>query len=282
MIELATYRDMPLNSADIILQSDLLESLLNIELRFGESHLGGKSRVAAFDLDNTLLIGDIGDAVYAQLLSDGFPLPLSWLDYQQMIKEDPKKAYMEAVKALDGIPLEYLVRTTKRVLQSKDDMILCEGSEVVIPKPNHLMYELVRLLHQWQYTIFVISASNDISAKIAGSMIFDIPANNIAGIKPGISDGKIVGKIQDPVPFGEGKVAQYRRISGNVIPMVVATDSESDLPMLQMCDPDGLAILVGESHNLYTKAKNQLPTSIRIQRVITNPVSFLQQQYCVA
>jgi phosphoserine phosphatase len=64
--------------------------------------------------------------------------------------------------------------------------------------------------------------------------------------------------------------------------MVVATDSESDLPMLQMCDPDGLAILVGESHNLYTKAKNQLPTSIHIQRVITNPISFLQQQYCVA
>ena len=160
-----------MNSADIILQSDLLESLLNIELRFGESHLGGKSRVAVFDLDNTLLIGDIGDAVYVQLLSDGFPLPLSWLDYQYMIKEDPKKAYIEVVKALDGIPLEYLVRTTKRILQSKDDMILCEGSEVLIPKPNHLMYELVRLLLQWQYTIFVISASNDISAKIAGSNI---------------------------------------------------------------------------------------------------------------
>jgi phosphoserine phosphatase len=175
MIELVTYRDIPINSADIILQSELLECLLNIELRFGESHLGGKSRVAVFDLDNTLLIGDIGDAVYTQLLSDGFPLPLSWLDYQQMIKEDPKRAYMEAVIALDGIPLEYLVRTTKRILQSEDDMILCEGSEVLIPKPNHLMYELVRLLHQWQYTIFVISASNDISAKIAGSMIFDIP-----------------------------------------------------------------------------------------------------------
>jgi hypothetical protein len=113
-------------------------------------------------------------------------------------------------------------------------------------------------------------------------MIFDIPANNIAGIKPGISDGKIVGQIQHPIPFGEGKVAQYRRMSGDVIPMVVATDSESDLPMLQMCDPDGLAILVGESHNLYTKAKNQLPISINIQRVITNPISFLQQQYCVA
>jgi len=155
MIELAPYEDMPLNSSDIIMQSDLLESLLNIELRFGESHLGGKSRVAVFDLDNTLLVGDIGDAVYAQLLSDGFPLPLSWLDYLQMIKEDPMKAYIEVVKALDGIPLEYLVRTTKRILQSTDDIILCEGLEVLIPKPNHLMYELVRLLFQWQIYDFL-------------------------------------------------------------------------------------------------------------------------------
>jgi hypothetical protein len=41
----------------------------------------------------------------------------------------------------------------------------------------------------------------DISAKIAGSMIFDIPADNIVEIKPSVSDGKIVGQIQHPIPW---------------------------------------------------------------------------------
>ena len=60
---------------------------------------------------------------------------------------------------------------------------------VPVPKANQIMLEVVRLLRQWEYTIFVISASNDVSAKVAASMLFDIPVNNIAGIKPRIVNG---------------------------------------------------------------------------------------------
>ena len=160
------------------------------EQRFGESHLGGKNRIALFDLDNTLIVGDIGDAVFAQLLIDGFPLPLSWKEYREMCKENPGIAYIEAVRALEGISMEYIIRVTKRILQSNQEYLYCEGEAIRIPKPNLLMTEVVRLLREWNYLLFVVSASNDISAKVAGSVLFDIPINNIAGIKPKLLDDK--------------------------------------------------------------------------------------------
>jgi phosphoserine phosphatase len=270
------------NPMEMVFQTDILERLLDIEQRFGESHLGGKSRTAVFDLDNTLLVGDIGNAVFAQLLSEDVPLPLTWSEYLQMVKEDPSTAYVEAARILNGLSLDYLIRTTKRVLRSSTDTIWCEGMEVPVPKANQIMHEVVHLLRQWGYTIFVISASNDVSAKVAASTLFDIPVNNIAGIKSKIINGMITNQILDPIPVGDGKVAQYRLLSGDCMPMIVATDSDIDFPLLQMCDPDGLAILVGENESLYAKARMELPLTVHIHRIPGTNILSLQEQYCVA
>ena len=78
---------MPKHPIEIVFQSKILECLLNTEQRFGESHLGGKSRIAVFDLDNTLLVGDIGNAVYVQLLTEDVPLLLHGTYYQQTVQE---------------------------------------------------------------------------------------------------------------------------------------------------------------------------------------------------
>ena len=64
--ELIDNGSIPKNPLKMFSQTDILECLLDIEQRFGESHLGGKSRTAVFDLDNTLLVGDIGNAVFAK------------------------------------------------------------------------------------------------------------------------------------------------------------------------------------------------------------------------
>jgi phosphoserine phosphatase len=272
----------PQNPIKIVFQSKILECLLNIEQRFGESHLGGKNRIAVFDLDNTLLVGDIGNAVFAQLLSEGVPLSLTWPEYQQMIQEDPSIAYTEAVRTLNGLSLDYLVKMTKRVLALSSDSISCSGMEVPVPRANLIMHEVIHLLRQWEYTIFVISASNDISAKIAASSLFDIPVNNIAGIKSKIVNGIITSQLLGPIPVGDGKVAQYRLLSGDCMPMIVATDSDLDLPLLQMCDPDGLAILVGENESLYAKAKIELPFTVHVHHIPGTNMLSLQEQYCVA
>jgi phosphoserine phosphatase len=272
----------PKNPIEMVYQPNILGCLLDIEQRFGESHLGGKSRTAVFDLDNTLLVGDIGNAVFAQLLSEDVPLSLAWSEYQEMVKENPQAAYIEAVRTLNGLSLDYLIGATKRVLLSSTDTIWCEGMEVPVPKANQIMHEVVHLLRQWEYTIFVVSASSDVSAKVAASTLFDIPVNNIAGIKPKIVDGIITSQILNPIPVGDGKVAQYRLLSGDCMPMIVATDSDLDLPLLHMCDPDGLAILVGNDDSLYAKAKMELPLTVHIHRIPGTNILSLQEQYCIA
>jgi phosphoserine phosphatase len=265
-----------------IYQSELIQNLLEQEQRFGESHLGGKNRIALFDLDNTLLVGDIGDAVYAQLLIDGLPLPLSWKEYRSMCKENPGFAYVEVVRALEGISMEYIIRVSKHLLQSNQDYLYCEGEPIRIPKPNLLMMEVVRLLRDWHYSIFIVSASNDISAKIAGSVLFDVPISNIAGIKPMLMGRKLTSKVLEPIPIGTGKVAQYRLMTGDRMPMIVATDSMLDFPILEICDPDGIAIVVGENEELYLKAKEELSLTIHIHQVPNDTLLLFQQQHRVA
>ena len=272
----------PADMFSSIYQSELIQRLLEQEQRFGESHLGGKNRIGLFDLDNTLLVGDIGDAVFAQLLIDGFALPLSWKNYRSMCRENPGFAYVEAVKALEGISTEYMIRVSKRLLQSDQEFLYCEGEPVRIPRPHPIMLEVIRLLREWHYLLFVVSASNDISAKVAASVLFDIPINNIAGIKPKLLGDKITNSVLDPVPVGVGKVAQYRLMCGDNMPMIVATDSLLDLPILQICDPDGTVILVGENEDLFTKAREELSHSISIHQVPRDPLLVFQQEHRVA
>jgi phosphoserine phosphatase len=265
-----------------IYQSEVIRCLLEQEQRFGESHLGGKNRIAVFDLDNTLIVGDIGDAVFAQLLEDGFPLPLTWKKYKSLCKENPGSAYVEVVRAMEGVTLEYIIQVSKRVLQSNRDFLICEDDPVRLPKPNLLMQEIIRLLREWHYSIFIVSASNDISAKIAGSVLFDVPINNIAGIKPMVFGRKLTRTVFEPIPVGTGKVAQYRLMAGDHMPMIVATDSALDLPLLDLCDPDGIAIIVGENQDLYEEAKRELPLTIQLHQIPSDPFSLFQQQHRVA
>lgn len=248
-------------------ESEIIRSLLEQEERFGESHLGGKNRIALFDLDNTLVHGDVGDAVYTQMLIDGFPLPLSWNKYKDQCKKDPEKAYIEIVQAMEGITLEYLIQVTKRVLYSEQDFMIYEGQLIRFPKPNVCMKIILRLLQDWHYSLYIISATNDISAKITGSVLFDVPINNIAGIEPAIINKKLTHHIFEPIPIGVGKIAQYRLMAEDRMPMIVATDSELDYPLFDLCDPDGTAIIVGDNNELMEKAKRELPRSIHLHQI---------------
>lgn len=275
-------REPSINLFHSIYQSDTIQCLLEQEQRFGESSLSGKNRIALFDLDNTLIDGDIGEAVFAQLLIDGFPLSLTLKEYQKMCKEDTIAAYVEVVCAMEGVALEDIIRVSKRVIQSDHDFLICQGECVRLPKPNLFMKEIIRLLRDWHYSIFIVSASNDVSAKIAGSVLFDVPINNIAGIKPIVIGKKLTRQVLEPIPVGVGKVAQYRLMSGDRMPMIVATDSMLDLPILEICDPDGIVIIVGENQELYEKAKKELSLTVRLHQIPSDLSLLFQQQRYVA
>ena len=152
-------------------------------------------------------------------------------------------------------------------MQSEDSYITLSDCHVPIPAPNPAMKELVRILRAVGFIIYVISASNDASAKVAASEWFNIPVGNVFGIRSAIVRDKITSTLQTPIPVGEGKVSLYRKNVGGEMPLIIATDCAMDLPLLQMCDPYGIAILSGDDEQFYHQARAALPLSTRLHVV---------------
>lgn len=245
----------------------ITELVLQMYRRYEESPAGGTNKIAVFDLDNTLIEGDIGEAVYAQLAADGVPLMVTPDIYRVLLEIDRNRAYEESVRALEYVSVDTVIEATRKVMRSTEASLEFGSDVVPVPRPNMLMKELVRLLRFLDFTTYVISASNDVSVKIVASEWFGIPVANAWGIKSVMQKDRFTGDLQQPVPVGEGKVALYHQTINGVLPAVVATDSVLDLPLLQMCDPLGLAFVVGENEELIRAVKETLPFSVNVQVV---------------
>lgn len=223
-----------------------------------------KIRVAAFDMDNTLLEGDIGDALFAQLILEGKPIPFTWAEYQRMITEEGKKAaYSKIVTVMAGIPVETVIETTRRVLQSTAPFLEVEGVKVPVPRPNPQMRSLVSYLHSLGYAVYIISATNLYSVQTVAEDFFGIPAHRAFGIRPSIVEDKkrgpvLGGEVLEPVTVTVGKVDAYREFIGTVPPLITGGDSTTDIPMLNLTHPRGLVIWVGENEKDYESVKQQL------------------------
>lgn len=122
-------------------------------------------------------------------------------------------------------------------------------------------------MHKLDYKIFVISASNDISAKVAANELFDIPIENTAEIRLKIANGKFTNVIIKPIPVGSGKVKQFQNLCDDCNPMVVATDSLLDFPILEICDPEGIVLLVGEYEELLNRVLKELTSTIQVYTI---------------
>lgn len=229
-----------------------------------------KSRIAAFDMDNTLLEGDIGDALFVQLKLDGTPIPLTWAEYQRMITEEGKKAaYSKVVTVMAGIPVETVIETTRRVMKSTAPFLELEGIKVPVPRPNPLMRALVLYLERLKYTVYIISATNQYSVKAVSGDYFGIPGHRAFGIRPSMVEekkrGPVLGdKILEPVTVTQGKVDAYREFIGTVPPLITGGDSSTDIPMLNLTHPEGLVIWVGKNESDYESVKQrfQYPDSV--------------------
>ncbi len=250
----------------------LLERIHRIERAVTDPR---QPKIAAFDLDNTLLIGDIGDAVLVQLkidekttpLSvDKTPIPLTWKEYEFLIREKGKKvAYKEAVTAAAGIPLETFIQTTRRVMATDSPELVLpdEDVKVPVPRPNPIMQALVKHLEKLDYRIFVVSASNHYSVCDVAETYFGIPGKNVFGMKPTLiknpQHGLLIGDgIDGPITVSEGKVEAYRLLAGNVPPLLTAGDSTTDFEILNLVDQKGLCIWVGDNNETYETIRQRL------------------------
>lgn len=231
---------------------DLLKwHILALEERVARASPSPLERVAVFDLDGTLLLGDIGDAVFAYLSLQGQALALSWKEYQHLLRTHRSKAYRSVVEAMAGLKIESVVRATAAVMELREDYLVMGADRVKRPRPRPLLSQFVSLLHQYHYQVFVISASNHISVQQVALEWFNIPSSRAFGIQARISEGRLTSELVSPVPVGPGKAEVFKLVSGSALPLITGTDSALDIPLLRLTHPGGFSLWVGENHRDY-------------------------------
>jgi phosphoserine phosphatase len=162
-----------------------------------------------------------------------------------------------------GLPLETLLETSRRVMHSNLKYLESEGVKIPVPYPYPPMQALPVRLRSLGYEIYIISATNQYTVRYVAKEYFGIPASNVFGMLPTVINdphhGKIIGDdIDGPVTVVEGKVEVYKKYIGSIPPIISGGDSTTDIMMLNLTDPNGLIIWVGEDENKLASIKKDI------------------------
>lgn len=210
---------------------------------------------AAFDLDNTLLIDDIGEAVFATLLKQKYITCFKWADYMALLEQNREEAYRRVINVMAGLTLKKLKKITQEVINSEEDFIEVEGFKIPIPKPNPIMQSIISLLKTKGVDVFVITASNKISAEIICWKYFGIPSINVFGAE---FKTNIVGKIglkSFDIPYGKGKVTVLlNRFKER--PLITGGDGTWDKFLLDYTKTNGIRLWLGKDKDEFKEMKN--------------------------
>lgn len=245
----------------------LEKQIKKIEQFIDQKKIKVKRKIAVFDLDNTLLIGDIGEAVFAALKNkeknepltiQNKSIPFSWTEYQNLLNRNKKKtAYKKMVTSMSGLPLKTLIDTTRDILNSKEPFIQLGNEQIPVPIPNKIMQAVLILLKTLEYEMFIISASNHFSVQIVARTFFFLADSNVFGIKPKLKYHQnvnsrdnmqiLTSRLEKPVPVGRGKAGVYQKYINSIPPLITAGDSETDIYMLNLTHKNGISIWVGDN-----------------------------------
>ncbi len=204
-----------------------------------------KNQYAAFDLDNTLLIGDIGEAVFALLVKNENIKNFGWNDYIKLIKTDREKAYFKVIEVMDNLELKVLENITHEIINTDAIEIELEGYKIPIPKPNTIMQSIVTLLNTSGIEVNVVSASNRVSVEIICWEYFGIPARNVFGARVDINENKRIRTKFKEVPYGREKVNVLKREFKDK-PVFTAGDAYWDRFLLSYTTHNGIRIWTGK------------------------------------
>ncbi len=252
--------------------------ILELERLFETTGVPDAARIAVFDLDNTMLVGDIGDAVFAQLAFEGHPLSLTWSEYQRVLRSHRSKAYADVVKAMAGTEPAIVVRATELLLERGKKSIKFPLDLVQRPIPRPLFVEFISFLREQHYQIYVLSASNHISVQLVAERWFQIPPSHSFGIQARIRDGKLTSDLIEPLPVGNGKALLFRHLVPLFSPIITATDSRIDLPLLRLTHPLGFSLWVGDNRSDFQTVTDLVGTKQRFFLVDGNE-SFAVEEY---
>ena len=227
----------------------------SIDALLSLSHNIPEIKSAVFDMDNTILFGDMGDAALANLIENEVPIGMTWSDYLNMISDgEIVQAYKMASKVFSGMEVSCVRKLANIILDdTNSDINLYEDDEpykVQLPKINPIMHSVISYLLKLNFNIYIISASNQYLVEEVAAR-FDIPASNCFGIKNKIqiADGVDIldSKILNPVPVAEGKAKLFTKIFKKDKPIIAGGDSLiSDCHFLNLVNTPGIIFWLGK------------------------------------
>ncbi|MCE1198946.1 MAG: haloacid dehalogenase-like hydrolase [Marinilabiliales bacterium] len=235
--------------------ADLFKGKIPTEIfeKIGCLNLEGKP-FAAFDLDNTLLIDDIGEAVFASLVKQNIITEFGWDDYLDLIKKDRESAYKKVVELMNGLKISELIKMTNELLDGRDEYVVLNSFQIPIPKPNPVMQSIVSHLLTLGVDVFVVTASNKISAEIVCWKYFGIPSSKVFGADFKVDkNGRISGSVAK-IPYANGKVEILKqKVNGR--PIITGGDGFWDNYLLEYTESSGIRLWLGQDVFEYQEIK---------------------------
>lgn len=267
MHNLSYYRTRILSK----LPNEISDSISKIEsLNFSPNEL-----IAAFDLDGTLIDGDIGEATFCYLKSIGHEFELKWKDYLDLLESgNSLSAFTQIITTMKGLSVKVVANASRRLLTSNSNMIHFSEDGVEydypIPKIIHNMYNLIVYLKISGWKIAVISASNHISVRAICDEFFKLDPSYVRGIRTelDVSDNNenlFTDFIKGNVSYGLGKYDILCEMFGSdTKPLITAGDSKGDLYLLNNTHLSGFAIVNCKFESQFQNLLSEVNKQVKI------------------
>jgi phosphoserine phosphatase len=227
-----------------MLEPDILMKVQQANNLFGVQE--GQPKLAAFDMDGTLIRHDMGDAVLAQLIKCGKLTRADWNAYQEHLSNSRPKAYEYAVTVMQRLSVKDIYRAAYDVFDPRTAAIDLPGN-LHVPKPEVVpkMQALVMWLHRHKFEVYVVTATNQWAAEVVASDFFGIPAERVIGVKTEIKRSRLTDKVCRPAPIGDGKSEAWKMHLKEKKPLIGAGDSKGDYALLKLVESFGLVLWAG-------------------------------------
>ena len=224
---------------------NLPESLLNsIKQQIDEALAKENSHpIAAFDADGTLWSMDMGEAFFKYTVENSLVnnLPESpWEYYLELHNRDPLAGYLWLATIYDGHRLEQVREWSTASINAIDEIGLFECQK-----------QIISYLQKKQVEVFIVTASIQWAVEPAAKF-FNVPTENVMGVKSKVSNGIISCNQDGPITSKQGKVDGLLKRTGNKKPFFVAGNTFSDLPLLESSSHIRLVLnSAPKGHHLY-------------------------------
>jgi phosphoserine phosphatase len=156
--------------------------------------------VAAFDADGTLWDIDVGEIVFDHQINHwDLDLPSDpWKHYLDLKAQNPRSGYLWLAQILAGKSLEEVLEKNKEAYLAWEQ----ENNKKLPIYPQQ--QELISFLKENGVEVFVVTASVAWSV-VYGASLYDIPQENVIGVKTKIIDGLVSTEQDGEITYREGK-----------------------------------------------------------------------------